>query len=216
MTTKVFGIPVSPFVRKVIVALELKGIAYELDPVTPMDLPEGYEKLSPLRKIPAFEDDLLGISDSSVICEYLDERYPDIYLRPKGIVERARCRWFEEYADTAMLEAVGPPLFFEKVVKPNFLNEETDQAAVQNALENLVPPVFDYLESQVPGAEFLFEDRLTLADISIVSVYMLGMYAELSIDSATHPKLAAFVDFILQQEVFQQRLAAEKAMFEGS
>ena len=177
MTTTVYGFPVSPFVRKVLIALELKGIAYDLDPVVPMNVSEEFKKMSPLGKVPAFKDDLLTISDSSVICEYLDERYPEIYLRPKGIVERARCRWYEEYGDTRALEAFGPPLFFERVIKPKLLNEETDQDRVNDALENLIPAVLDYLESQVPGAGFFFEERLTLADIAIVSPNILGKYA---------------------------------------
>ncbi len=216
MTTTVYGVSLSPFVRKVLIALELKGVAYELEPVTPLNLPEGYKEISPLGKVPAFKDDLLAISDSTVICEYLDERYPEIYLRPKNIVERARCRWFEEYADTRLLEAFGPPLFFERVVKPRFLDQETDEAAVQNALENLIPRELDYLESQVPGAGFLFEERLTLADISLVSAYLLGVYAQFSIDADRYPKTAAYMDYIQQQEVFQERLAAEKAMMGGS
>ena len=215
MTTTVYGMPVSPFVRKVLVALELKGVDYELVPVSPMNLPEDYEQLSPLRRIPAFKDDLLGVSDSSVICEYLDERYPEIYLRPKNIAERARCRWYEEYADTAMLEAFGPPLFRERVIKPLFMQQETDEAVVQNTIDNLIPPILDYLEGQVPGAAFLFEDRLTLADISIASAYILGMYAQYTVDAARYPKVAAYLDFILSQEVFQQRLEAERALMAG-
>lgn len=216
MSTTVYGIPVSPFVRKVLIALELKGVAYELEPVSPLNLPEGYKEISPLGKVPALKDDLLAISDSTVICEYLDERYPEIYLRPKSIVERARCRWFEEYADTRMLEAFGSSLFYERVIKPTYLDQETDEAAVQNALENLIPQVLEYLESQLPGAGFLFEERLTLADISLMSAYLLGIYAQYSLDADRYPKTAAYMDFIQRQEVFQERLAAEKAMLEGS
>ena len=210
--TKVYGAPLSPFVRKVLLSLELKGIDYALVPVTPMDLPDDFEAISPLRKIPAFVDDQLTISDSSVICEYLDERYPEPYLRPAELAQRARCRWFEEYADTRLVEAVGP-LFWERVIKPVFMGEQPDQAIVQHSLDSLIPAAFSYLESQLQGDEFLFEGRLTLADIAIGSVLINGVHAKFSVAADQYPKLAAYGSMLHGLEVFRKRLAAEQALF---
>ena len=70
--SKLYGVPLSPMVRKVLLALEIKQVDHELVPVTPFMKPEGFEKISPLKKIPAWEGDKVTLADSTVICEYLE------------------------------------------------------------------------------------------------------------------------------------------------
>jgi glutathione S-transferase len=69
----IIGSFVSPYVRKVLACLNLKGIDYEVDPITPFYGNEEFERLSPLRRIPIFIDRELVLTDSSVICAYLDD-----------------------------------------------------------------------------------------------------------------------------------------------
>ncbi|HVO22578.1 MAG TPA: glutathione S-transferase family protein, partial [Candidatus Margulisiibacteriota bacterium] len=97
---KIIGSYLSPYVRKVLVVLHLKGITYEIDPIIPFMGDERFSKLSPLRRIPVLIDDQVTLADSTVICEYLEDRYPSPPLYPRGAVARARARWFEEFADT--------------------------------------------------------------------------------------------------------------------
>ena len=70
---RVIGSFVSPYVRKVLACMNLKGVAYEVDPITPFYGNEEFERLSPLRRIPVLVDGDFHLSDSSVICAYLDE-----------------------------------------------------------------------------------------------------------------------------------------------
>ena len=53
---KVHGVVLSPFVRKVLAVCSLKGLEYELDPVMPGSTSPEYLQISPLGKVPAFED----------------------------------------------------------------------------------------------------------------------------------------------------------------
>ena len=108
---KIIGSYVSPYVRKVLVCLELKGIDYEIDPIAPFVGNDEFSRLSPLRRIPVLLDDGLVLNDSSVICQYLEDRYPTPALYPADIVERARARWLEEYADTRLADALVWRLF---------------------------------------------------------------------------------------------------------
>lgn len=78
----IIGSYLSPYVRKVLVLLELKGIAYRIDPIVPFFGDEAFERLSPLRQIPVLVDGDLVLNDSSVICQYLEERYPQPSLYP--------------------------------------------------------------------------------------------------------------------------------------
>ena len=67
----VVGSYLSPYVRKVLVCLELKGIAYEVDPIVPFYGDDRFSGLSPLRRIPVLVDGDLVVNDSSDICAYL-------------------------------------------------------------------------------------------------------------------------------------------------
>src|SRR5262250_2854595 len=90
---RIVGSYLSPYVRKVLVVLDLKGIPYEIDPIIPFMGDDRFSALSPLRRIPVLIDDRVTLADSSVICEYLEERRPEPALAPRDVVERARARW---------------------------------------------------------------------------------------------------------------------------
>ncbi len=79
---KVIGSFVSPYVRKVLVCLELKGLDYQVDPITPFYGNDEFERLSPLRRIPVLIDGDVELCDSTVICAYLEDAYPDPPLLP--------------------------------------------------------------------------------------------------------------------------------------
>src|SRR5689334_15165248 len=98
----IIGSYLSPYVRKVLAVLHIKGIDYEIDPIVAFLGDDRFTELSPLRRIPVLIDDQVALCDSTVICEYLDERHPEPGVYPQGAAARARARWLEEYADTRM------------------------------------------------------------------------------------------------------------------
>jgi glutathione S-transferase len=82
MTTgfTIIGNYVSPFVRKVWVCLDLKGVPYDIDPIAPFMGDDRFTELSPLRRIPVLMEGDLVLNDSSVICQYLEDRLPSLAL----------------------------------------------------------------------------------------------------------------------------------------
>ena len=80
-----------------------------------------FRKLSPLGKIPALTDGDATLPDSSVICAYLERKYPERPLYPSDPYAYGRALWFEEYADSALVAVIGPKIFFQKVVNPMLL-----------------------------------------------------------------------------------------------
>jgi hypothetical protein len=54
---EVVGTYISPYVRKVLVCLDLKGVSYRIDPIIPFMGDERFSRLSPLRRIPVLRDD---------------------------------------------------------------------------------------------------------------------------------------------------------------
>jgi glutathione S-transferase len=199
---KVIGSYVSPYVRKVLACMALKGVDdYEIDPITPFFGDEEFARLSPLRRIPVLIHGDLVLTDSSVICAWLDEAYPGHPLLPADCTDRARARWLEEYADSRMGDVFIWGFFYQKFVCPLVWGEPGDQARIEHTLAEDAPAVLDYLEGQLPAAGFLF-GGIGLADISVATFFRNAFYAGFSIDAARWPKTAAFVERALAHDCF--------------
>src|SRR5205814_5949197 len=130
----IIGSFVSPYVRKVLACMNLKGLDFEVDPITPFFGNDEFQRLSPLRRIPVLIDGDLSVSDSTVICEYLDNAYGGHRLYPSGPKERARARWIEEFADTRLGDVFIWGLFYQKIVHPLVWSEPGDQERIDKSL----------------------------------------------------------------------------------
>ncbi|HEY5239685.1 MAG TPA: glutathione S-transferase family protein [Rhizomicrobium sp.] len=219
MAIIVYGSGISPFVRKVRVALMEKGIDYKLDPVNPFAPPEGYELISPLKRIPGFRDTDLPepntLSDSSVICDYLEHKFPNTTpLYPADPYQRARALWFEEYADSVMAQNVGAGLFFERIVK-KFLAQKPDEALCNTTLTEKLPPLFTYLEKEIGDREFLVGNKFSIADISIGTILVNFDHSGEKVDAARWPKLAAYVKRLHDRPSFASMLAEERPLVQS-
>jgi glutathione S-transferase len=114
-----YGSPISPFVRKVLVFAAEKGIELELVPVGIGDPNPAFNACSPFRKMPALSDGDFSISDSTAIVTYLEAKQPAPGLIPTDAQGRARTVWFDEFGDTIAASAAGK-VFFNKIVAPRF------------------------------------------------------------------------------------------------
>lgn len=207
----IIGSFVSPYVRKVLACMALKGIAYTIDPITPFYGNDDFTRLSPLRRIPVLVQGDLALSDSSVICAWLDEQYPDRHaLLPASPADRARARWLEEFADTRMGDVFIWGLFYQKVVHPLVWKEPGDEARIAATLETDMPMVLDYLEGQVPADGFLFGE-IGLADVALASFFPNARYAGFEVDAERWPRTAAFVARCLAHDCFAATLRWEAA-----
>lgn len=162
----IIGSYLSPYVRKVLVLLELKGIAYRIDPIVPFFGDEAFERLSPLRQIPVLVDGDFVLNDSSVICQYLEERYPQPSLYPADIGQRAQARWLEEYADSRLGQVIIWQLFHQLVINRGIWHREPDQAILQRTYDEDLPSICNYLEGRVPPSGWLCGE-LSIADVAV-------------------------------------------------
>lgn len=207
---KIYGTILSPNVRKVIVALNLKNLEHEQIQVRPGTKTPEFLAISPLGLIPAFEDGELAISDSSIIIEYLDEQYPDTPILPTDPQDRARSRWLEEYGGSVLFPCCAA-IFLERIANPLFFKQSTDENRVEEAINNKLPPVLDYLEVQVPSSDFFFGE-LGIADIAVVSPLINSGYADYRVDERRWPKLAAFIKRVVSHPAFVKALDAEQSI----
>ncbi len=207
---KIIGSYVSPYVRKVLACMHLKGLAYEIDPITPFFGDEEFTRLSPLRRIPVLVRGDLVLTDSTVICAWLDEEYPGRPLLPASPADRARARWLEEYADTRLGDVFIWGLFYQKCVHPAVWGEPGDQARIAKTLAEDVPAALDYLEGQLPALGFLY-GGIGLADIAIASFFRNAAYAGFEADAGRWPCTAGFVERALAHPCFAATLPFEQA-----
>jgi glutathione S-transferase len=205
------GANASPFVRKVRVALAEKGIEYEPVQVMPMGQTAEYLAMSPLGKIPCYQEGEFTLPDSSVILAYLERKQPQPALLPQDAKQAGRALWYEEYADSKLAEVFGG-LFFNRVLKAKILKQEADAAAVEKCLKGL-PAVFDYLSQEIGDREWLAGPQFSVADIAVGSFFVNLMHAGETVDASRWPQLAAYVERVHGRPSFKSIVEAEKAQF---
>jgi glutathione S-transferase len=205
---RIIGSYLSPYVRKVLVVLDYKNIPYEIDPIIPFFGNDRFSTLSPLRRIPVLIDDQVTLADSSVICQYLEDRYPDPALYPKDIALRASARWLEEFADTRMGEVFIWHLFNQVAIGPFVWGETIDQAILQKALSEEIPHILDYLETQLPAEGYIFGE-LSIADIAIACFFRNAGFARFRVDAARWPRTAGFVQRLHAHPSFAKLIPIE-------
>ncbi|NVJ71094.1 MAG: glutathione S-transferase family protein [Alphaproteobacteria bacterium] len=194
MTDKmtIIGTPVSPYVRKVLAILDMKGVPFRCIPQVPYLGDENFTKISPLRRIPVMQIGDFTLPDSTAIVQYLDEAYPETPAYPGDIQSRARARWFEEYADDHLGRNVLFKLFFQRMIRPRLFKEEPDEAIIAEALEKDMPQALDYLEGEVPEDGFLAGD-ISAGDIVIATLLKNALWAGWQLDGARWPRFAAWL-----------------------
>jgi glutathione S-transferase len=203
---KVYGFPISPFVRKVHVVAAEKGIPVELAMSNPAAPAEEFLAASPFRKIPALVDGDFTLADSTAIVTYLDALQPDPPMVPGTPQQKARAIWFEEFADT-ILVAAGGKVLFNRFVGPKLMGKPGDEAAAEQGLKEL-EPVLAYLESQC-GDGWLADGDFSVGDVAVAAVLRSLGYVGLEPDPATHPRTAAWYARVTARPSWQHFAAIE-------
>ena len=208
---KVYGFPLSPFVRKVVVAIKEKGLDAEVVPSNPGQPDAEFLAVSPLGKIPAFRDGDFSLADSTAIVTYLDAKYPEPALLPAAPEARGRAIWFEEVADTVLTPA-GAPIVLNRFLRPRIFGTDGDEAAALAAEEALGKPL-GYLEGAV-GGEWL-DGAFSVGDIAVASVIRTLGYTGWQLDTATYPRLAAWYGRVSARDGWKAAVAVEDGIFKG-
>ena len=221
-----YGVKISPYVKKVLVTLDEKNISYELREILPTKLllatkqpvPENFAKISPLGKIPAYQEkevsqtgqtEAFDISDSAVIMEYLESTVKDHPLRPVSPKDNARVSFFIKYADD-VLAPLTHKVLFEKIIKPGLLKEKTDESLVKNILNHQLIEVLDFLEKTLAADKRAWVANTTdfsLADIAVVTHLSTLMDAKMDITKVIgmhRPYLLEYVKKVLSRPSFKK------------
>lgn len=209
MSLTVYGAPLSPFVRKVRLFLAEKDLEYSLEIILPFGQPAWFRDLSPLGRIPALKDGDFSLADSSVICQYLEDNYPEHPLLGRNAEQRAHVRWLEKYSDYELAPLCTFSVFRNRALKPS-MGQPCDEAAVQSTLTEKLPAHFDYLEQALGTAEYFVGDSLTLADLAFACQVINMEHGGEQLDAQRWPNLAALYRRVNARPSVQALLPGEQ------
>jgi glutathione S-transferase len=206
---KIYGFPLSPFVRKVLVAVHEKGLEYEMVPANPSEPTEEFLQVSPFSKIPALADGDFCLADSTAIVTYLDAKYPEPPLFPSEAKARGRAVWFEEVADTVLIPA-GAPIVVHRFLRPQIFGTDGDEEAAKAGEEAVKKPL-DYLETQ--AGEGWLDGDYSVGDLAVACAIKTLSYTGWTLDPARYPKLAAWYNRVRERAAWQTASDEEDAIF---
>jgi glutathione S-transferase len=127
-----YHLPLSPFSRKVRLVLAEKRLTFELRVEKVWERRPEYLELNPAGTVPTLvEETGLVVADSGVICEYLDEAYPETALLGRTFADRVETRRLVAWFDGKFASEVSRNLLFEKLMKRLYGRGEPNAAALR-------------------------------------------------------------------------------------
>jgi glutathione S-transferase len=187
---KLCGFHVSNYHNKVRLALLEKGVAFEEDANCRPSQKEAWIARSPMGKVPILEVDGTTLTESQVICEYLEDAYPEKPLYPKDPIARAKARELITHIEWHM-EMVARRLYLQAF----FGGTVTD--AVKQAVEKDLSRGVRTLQARVHFDPFIAGKDLTLADcVAFVHLPLVSLSTKLVLGRDMLEGLPQIKDYI--------------------
>lgn len=183
---KLFTFATSPYARKAQMVLDYKGIAYEsCERCYSLDRKEDLREVNARAEVPTLVlDDGRVITDSTIICEYLEDAYPAPPLFPTDEFQRARMRHIEDLCDRS----------FDATVFGYFLGVVRAEAPESAAIKKAAAAEFGALLKQLDealGTRDFFCGKLSVADLAAICHVPTARAMGLAIDDT--PRLAQWM-----------------------
>jgi glutathione S-transferase len=153
----------SPYAMSVFVSLREKGIAFD---TVPVDLEQSehlapvYAGISTTRRIPSINDNGFLLSESSAICEYLEDQYPHPAIYPGNVAHRAKAREVQAWVRSDLL-----PLRAERPTEFVFLKRSP--VALSRAAQVAAAKLIDAAEQWLPLGQQTMFGRWSIADTDL-------------------------------------------------
>ena len=165
-----YGPGYSTYVRSARLALEEKGVNYDLVEFDFLQgMPEEHLERQPFSKVPAFEHDGLKLYETCAIERYVDEAFAGPDLQPADPGQRARMTQIISVLDSYTYPPTIGQLFIQRAVVP-MMEGTPDEEAIEAALPK-VRHCMETLEGFLDGQSFLAGGALSLADLHLVPIF---------------------------------------------
>ena len=201
MTLTLCYTALSPFCRKVRMAMEHKGLAFDL---AAGDHAREVPAFNPRAEVPLLIDGDTVVCNSPDILAYLDRKFPERPLYPADARVFAEVRDFERMADThldAILTVIGNWKFADLPPMP---------AGLQEAARRYALRVYDRLQGQLSTRDFICGD-ISAADFACYPQVASGVALEVPLDKSRHASVLAWLKRMRARPEGQSDLAAARA-----
>jgi glutathione S-transferase len=194
-----------------------------------------YLKLNPNGVVPTLVDDGQVVTDSSVICEYLEERYPEVALSPRDLVQRAAMRAWMRFLEEVPTAAVRVPSFnmgflprYEGMDRTTFEGAESDVRPIRKQFYRRMGPsgfkkedvqasleqmgnTCARMNAALEHGPWLLGEQYTLADIIVVP--LIDRMNDLGMSEIWEKKYPRVTDWYARM---QARPAFRKTFYPGT
>ena len=211
---KLCGFHISNYHNKVRIALLEKGIPFEEDAGCKPSQNEDWLARSPMGKVPIIEiDGGRRLAESEVICEYLEEAYPQKPLLPKDPYERAKVRelvtFIELHVELVARRLYGK-VFFKREVSAEVLQAaEKDLAKGVRGLKALAK-----FSPYIAGPQLTLADCAAFVSLPLVSLATKHGYGRDFLEEL--PQLKPYLKMLGERPAFarvhEDRKAAQEAL----
>ena len=166
-----YGPAYSTYCRTVRLALEEKGVDYNLVEVDFLQGPMPAEQIErqPFAKVPAFEHDGFKLYEVSAIGRYVDEAFDGPSLQPDDVQARARMNQIISILDNYTYPCTVTQLVIQRLVMP-MLGNQPDEAAIAEALPEIDKCMSTIAELRGNNT-YLVGNQLSLADLHFAPIY---------------------------------------------
>ena len=206
------GFHISNYHNKVRIALLEKGIEHVDDSGCKPSQEEEFLARSPMGKVPFLEFDAKRLSESQVICEYLEDAFPEKPLYPKDPLARAKVRELIAFLELHV-ELVARrlyPLLFGRTI-----TDETKQS-VEKALPRGIRAfrALAKFDPYIAGKELTFADCAAFVHLPVVSIATKMAYGRDFLDEL--PQVKPYIRMLGERPAFKRvnedRKAAQAAL----
>ncbi|OGT58439.1 MAG: stringent starvation protein A [Gammaproteobacteria bacterium RIFCSPHIGHO2_12_FULL_42_10] len=178
--------------HRVRIVLAEKGVPYEVINVEARGKPEDLLELNPYGSIPTLVDRELALYESSIITEYLDERFPHPPLMPVYPVARAKARLIIHRFDREW-----SPLI-RKLETGKMADTRTAAKELSGYLSQLVP-IFQ-------SSAYFLGDEFTLVDCCIAPVLWRLPIWGIALSPVEMKTINKYAERVFQRDSFQASL----------
>lgn len=186
---ELIGAPQSTYTRAARMALEEKGIAYDLKPAAP-HTPE-VNAISPTGKIPVLRHGDFELCESMAIAAYLDRAFPGPKLIPEDARAAAKAIQWLSIVNT-MLDGVWIRDYLFAYLFPDGKDGKPDRARIDKAAATMRTQA-EMLDKALAAGKNLTGDGFTFADINLMPIlFYVQMFPEGTAVVAGAPNLKAF------------------------
>jgi glutathione S-transferase len=204
----------STHASKTKVVLEEKRLPYRIENLPPGNLwkkPPEMTARHPLGKVPYIEEDGLTLYDSTVIDEYLEDRYSWPRLMPQDPVARAKARMIEQFADEAILAGSLPPIWMPYWSEPG----KRDTERMEKGREGLRSRDLPYLEKLLGEARAgdYACGSFSMADVPLMVLAMVLEVDQLALDK--FPGVEKYLSMLRQRPSYHA-ISARTKVADGS